>query len=303
MIMNAKKHFFKIKTNLEIIRKMGVVVPNGEYLCPICLTSFKESELSKLTEEDVPQASLGGSRITLTCRSCNSNCGALIDVHLLEALKTREQQEFLPNTDCNVSVMVDGQKLNAKLMVGENKDFHLLVDTKRNNPKIWDDFHNNKLIPNAIVDLQDTPLRHQQERIEAAIIKNAYLLLFAKTGFTILSHSYYDDFRNEILDPDHFQLPVRLWTQQDVTCLDGVFMSDNEGLKGFFVSFTLSLKKSYKFLVFIPIPNSNYNKVKEFLTNIMPGKRLKLILFDTNKDYLTDESVIKELRKWCGIDD
>lgn len=301
--MNTKNHFSRIKTNLEILRRIGVKVPDGDFLCPECFSPFNEYEISKLTEEDVPQASLGGSRITLTCRKCNSNSGALIDVHLQEALKAREQQEFLPNTDRKVSVMVDGQRLNAKLEVGENKDLKLVVDTKRNNPKVWDDFRENKLVPNAIVDLQDAPLKHQQERVEAAIIKNAYLLLFAQTGFTLLSHSYYDCFRNVILNPDNNQLPVRLWTMQNVSCPDGVFMSENEGLKGFFVSFTLSLKKNYKFLVFIPLPKCNYDEIKNSLTNIVPGKKIMLIPFDIHKDYLTDEIVIKELRKWCGLDD
>lgn len=301
--MNSNHHFSKIKTNLEVLRKIGAKIPNGEYLCPVCFRPFKESEIPMLTEEDVPQASLGGSRITLTCRSCNSNCGSSIDVHLLGAIKTLEQKEFIPNTDRKVSVLVDGQKLNAILRVKENKDIFLEVDTKRNNPKVWDDFRENKLVPNAIVDLQDAPLKHQQERVEAAIIKNAYLLLFAQTGFTLLSHSYYDCFRNVILNPDNNQLPVRLWTMQNVSCPDGVFMSENEGLKGFFVSFTLSLKKNYKFLVFIPLPKCNYDEIKNSLTNIVPGKKIKLIPFDIHKDYLTDEIVIKELRKWCGLDD
>lgn len=301
--MNSNHHFSKIKTNLEVLRKIGAKIPNGEYLCPVCFRPFKESEIPMLTEEDVPQASLGGSRITLTCRSCNSNCGSSIDVHLLGAIKTLEQKEFIPNTDRKVSVLVDGQKLNAILRVKENKDIFLEVDTKQNNPKVWDDFRENKLVPNAIVDLQDAPLKHQQERVEAAIIKNAYLLLFAQTGFTLLSHSYYDCFRNVILNPDNNQLPVRLWTMQNVSCPDGVFMSENEGLKGFFVSFTLSLKKNYKFLVFIPLPKCNYDEIKNSLTNIVPGKKIKLIPFDIHKDYLTDEIVIKELRKWCGLDD
>lgn len=303
LTMNSNHHFSKIKTNLEVLRKIGAKIPNGEYLCPVCFRPFKESEIPMLTEEDVPQASLGGSRITLTCRSCNSNCGSSIDVHLLGAIKTLEQKEFIPNTDRKVSVLVDGQKLNAILRVKENKDIFLEVDTKRNNPKVWDDFRENKLLPEAIVDLQDVPLKHQQERIEAAIIKNAYLLLFAKTGFSVLSHRYYDCFRNVILDPDNYQIPTRLWTMQNVACPDGVFMSENEGIKGLIISYTLSLKKSYKFLVFIPLPGYDYNEVKKALTNFVPGKIIKLIPFDTQKDYLTDEIVIKELRKWCGLDD
>ena len=299
--MNAKSHFSKIKTNLEILRGLGVDVPDGDYLCPECLTPFKENEISKLTEEDVPQASLGGSRITLTCRSCNSNSGSQIDVHLLEALKASEQKKFLPYTDRKVTVIADRKRLNAQLNIDESGNTFMVINTKRNNPKVWNDFRNNLLIPGLVVDVQDLPLKHKQERIEAAIIKNAYLLLFAKTGFTVLSHMYYDSFRNQILDPDKTYIPIRLWTMQEVDCPDGVFLYDNKGLKGFFIVFTLTLQQRYKFVVFIPVPNTDYEDVKIALESICPSKQVMLQQFDANKDCITDSTAIKELRNWCGI--
>ena len=61
--------------------------------------TFTEQEVRTiLTEEDVPQASLGGSRIILTCRQCNSTCGSEIDVHLYNAIKAREQR-FISTKD------------------------------------------------------------------------------------------------------------------------------------------------------------------------------------------------------------
>ena len=299
--MNAKSHFSKIKTNLEILRGIGVDVPDGDYLCPECLTPFKENEISKLTEEDVPQASLGGSRITLTCRSCKSNSGSQIDVHLLEAFKASEQKKFLPYTDRKVTVIADRKRLNAQLNIDESGDTFMVINTKRNNPKVWNDFRNKLLIPGLVVDVQDLPLKHKQERIEAAIIKNAYLLLFAKTGFTVLSHMYYDSFRNQILDPDKTYIPIRLWTMQEVDCPDGVFLYDNKGLKGFFIVFTLTLQQRYKFVVFIPVPNTDYEDVKIALESIGPSKQVMLQQFDANKDCITDSAAIKELRNWCGI--
>lgn len=299
--MNAKEHFSKIKTNLEILRNMGINVPAGDYVCPLCLSSFSETEHNELSEEDVPQASLGGERITLTCKNCNSNCGSQIDVHLQEALKASEQKKFLPHTDRKVKVIVDGKRLNAQLMINESNDILMVVDTKRNNPIIWDDFRENLLLPDSLVDVQDVPLRHKQERIEAAIIKNAYLLLFAKTGFTVLSHEYYNCFRDQIKDPDKSFLPVRLWTMQNVACPDGVFLYENKGLKGFFIVFTLNLQQSYKFFVFIPAPNTDYDEVKNVLEGIGAGTRVMFQQFDANKDYITDGAAIKELRKWCGI--
>ena len=62
----------KIHNNIKKLREFDIDI-QGDYLCPLCLKSFTKQEVRKiLTEEDVPQASLGGSRITLTCRQCNS---------------------------------------------------------------------------------------------------------------------------------------------------------------------------------------------------------------------------------------
>ena len=149
--------------------------------------------------------------------------------------------------------------------------------------------------------MQDAPLRHKKERIDAAIIKNAYLLLFAKTGFTILSHEYYDNFRNQITEPDNSFVPIRLWSIQNIECPNGVFLYESKRLKGFFVVFSLTLQQSYKFFVFIPVPNTGDEEIKEALYAIGPGKRFTLQHFDESKDYITDETAIKELRKWCGI--
>lgn len=86
--------FLRLKQILRFLGKIGSEVPDDDYLCLGYLTSFNKNEISKLRVEDVDQAFLGGSQIILTCRKCNSNCGAFIDVHLQEALKVREQLIF-----------------------------------------------------------------------------------------------------------------------------------------------------------------------------------------------------------------
>ena len=73
-------------SNLQYVKKNNC---NGDYLCPICLNEYSEQDVKNvLTEEDVPQKSLGGNRIALTCRKCNSRCGSDIDIHLLNAIFT-----------------------------------------------------------------------------------------------------------------------------------------------------------------------------------------------------------------------
>lgn len=59
--MNTKNHFSRIKTNLEILRRIGVKVPDGDFLCPECFSPFNEYEISKLTEE--------GRRSKIECKT------------------------------------------------------------------------------------------------------------------------------------------------------------------------------------------------------------------------------------------
>ena len=171
-------------SNLQYVKKNNC---NGDYLCPICLKEYSEQDVKNaLTEEDVPQKSLGGNRIALTCRKCNSRCGSDIDIHLLNAITTREHRLFLPCSERKIRIEKDGQLLNANLQIDEDRTIKLLVDTKRNKPDTWIDFHNNILLPNEVVNVEDVPLKRNERRISAALLKNAYLLLFAKTGYTFL---------------------------------------------------------------------------------------------------------------------
>ena len=75
--MDKISYYNKTHNNINNLRKLNVDI-QGDYLCPLCMKPFTKQEVRKiLTEEDVPQASLGGSRITLTCRQCNSTCASV----------------------------------------------------------------------------------------------------------------------------------------------------------------------------------------------------------------------------------
>lgn len=124
--MDKISYYNKTHNNINNLRKFNVDI-QGDYLCPLCMKPFTKQEVRKiLTEEDVPQASLGGSRITLTCRQCNSTCGSEIDVHLYNAIKAREQRLFLPKTNRKITVEKENQRLNAELIVEDNKDIKYL---------------------------------------------------------------------------------------------------------------------------------------------------------------------------------
>ena len=66
MNMDKKEYYIRMHSNLQYVKKNNC---NGDYLCPICLNEYSEQDVKNvLTEEDVPQKSLSGNRIALTCR-------------------------------------------------------------------------------------------------------------------------------------------------------------------------------------------------------------------------------------------
>lgn len=56
------------------------------YICPLCLRGFlpKALEADLLTVEHVPPKRLGGRRLVLTCRRCNSSAGAHLDHEMMK---------------------------------------------------------------------------------------------------------------------------------------------------------------------------------------------------------------------------
>ena len=276
MAMDKISYYNKIHNNINKLREFDIDI-QGDYLCPLCMKPFTEQEVRTiLTEEDVPQASLGGSRIILTCRQCNSTCGSEIDVHLYNAIKAREQRLFLPKTNRKVTVEKENQRLNAELIVEDNKS----------------------LLPDEIIDIADHPLKRDKRRIGAALIKNAYLLLFAKTGYSFLTDSYYDDLRLQIANPEVFYLPERLWTAQNISLDDGIYLTQDNRYRGFFVIYTLKLQQIYRVCVLIPTPLIPFLSAVKELEKINAGTSLRILkLPDLN--YLQDSNAINRLRDWC----
>lgn len=297
--MDRKKYIESMHNNLGFLKLKGIV-PNDSYMCPLCMQSFSLEEVrTKLTEEDVPQASLGGKRIALTCRNCNSTCGHTIDVNLLNAIISNEQRKYLPLTNRKVRVLHDNQRLNAQLRIDANRNMFLEIDTKCNNPKLWEKYRENVLKENALVNLQDVQLKRDERFISAALLKNAYLLLFAKTGYTFLSDSYYDDLRKQIRTPKPYILPERLWTMQDLNVDDGIYLCKDNRLRGFFVIYTLSKMLRYRVCAFIPVPNVPYIAAAYNLREIDAYCRIRIERLPDYMDFLNNSNDILRLRKWC----
>lgn len=298
--MDKRSHYYNCRKNLSLLRGGQLLSPQEDYICPLCMKSFPSGiENGLLTEEDVPQKSLGGQRITLTCKKCNNTCGTKIDIHLLEAIKGIEQRAFLPGTNRRVSVNHEGKRLNAFLEVVGTNDFLLNVNTKWNDPKVWEDYRAHILLEKNIINVQDAPLKRNLRRISSALLKNAYLILYARTGYTFLADVFYNNLRRQIMEPEPFILPERLWTFQNVSVPDGIYLTRDNRYRGFFVVYSLYLQNTYRVCVLIPTPNVGYLQACYELQKINSGTHIHVCRLPENLDFLCDLDAINQLRRWC----
>ena len=129
--MNKSKQkklaLFKIfSKNLEWVKEHPSIsfkpdFSNG-YICPMCFEVFYEKDLdislpNFLTYEDIPPSSLGGKKLALSCKNCNSKSGHELDVHLLKNLLETDAKMFLPNSKGATRLNLDGNNMNAIINV------------------------------------------------------------------------------------------------------------------------------------------------------------------------------------------
>ena len=109
------------------------------YLCPICMIAYDIEHLASLTLEHVPQKSIGGKRICLTCVNCNNQSGHEIDAHLHKrervvsfAKATTGKGEYkgtvrneMRGTSTNANIVFKDNQLNIIAPIGiNNPDDH-----------------------------------------------------------------------------------------------------------------------------------------------------------------------------------
>lgn len=104
--------------------------------------------------------------------------------------------------------------------------------------------------------------------------------------------------RLQIANPEVFYLPERLWTAQNISLDDGIYLTQDNRYRGFFVIYTLKLQQIYRVCVLIPTPLIPFLSAVKELEKINAGTSLRILkLPDLN--YLQDSNAINRLRDWC----
>ncbi len=310
---NRKQQLFdKFSQQLSLLKENGLLdielAFNKTYICPICLRQFSEEALVAdgtmdfLTEEDAPPASLGGTRIALTCKRCNSECGHKIDFQLKELLEYDENRRFVPGKAQFGTIDFQGKPVTVQIVSeggGQLKAIHKL---KTNNPQTLKAFIASVKSGSTLV------FNHKRHRLDSrkinyAILKTNYIITFSKFGYIFLLDPAYDIIRRQILHPEEKFISHDLSVyNNDLRPYVGTHYVLTPKLKGIFNIFSLATKFSQRtYGAFLPVPTI---PLPTFVQEARKRTQGQSLLFDKSNydasvDLFTDVASMRKIKTWA----
>lgn len=289
--------YTKFITHIELLRNNDIVTETDDnYICPICLRRFSKEQMMELSLEDAPQASLGGRKIAITCKNCNNSSGHTVDIHLVNYLKRLDELDFIEGSDRRIEIINNGKTINADLEVGSNKDLKVIIPQKINNPQFLQEHIDNTREGN-IIDIKNKTIDIDLKKVSTAILKNAYIILFSQFGYSFLLDKHYNRIREQIQNPLKYIVPD-LWTRQHILLRDGIYLSNDNRYRGFFIIFSCQYQtiRKHRFCCFVPTPLMPYEAAYYYFKEYEPSTPIHMQTI--SGDYLTNVDNIKALTNW-----
>lgn len=304
--------FDKYAGNLNFLNENGKIemdlaLTAGDYICPICFNKFTKADLQQnsknpLTLEDAPPKSLGGSQIVLTCESCNNNLGKDIDWHLTERLKELDFKHKITGAEQKGKFTLNGLTINGKIEVHENKVTKAVLSKKNNNPILLEKYINLiKSKKNSKPFWKRQSTRVDPKKLQIALLKNAYLLLFEKFGYSFLFDKEYDRIREQLLKPEMDVYPLNCWFHGPFPKERiGVPFITEKNMESIFTLFELKTKLSNRlFGVVLPLSSSKIEKtITELNSRFLKEKQFAVEMMSFTDDYLTNLKSLNLLLDW-----
>ncbi len=278
------------------------------YICPICLVHFSEEALNTqianfLTFEDVPPVSLGGKANILTCKACNNTCGSEIDVHLTKRMKEWDDHKFLPGTEARVKIEFNGKVVQTEICVQADGTMVAKNKMKNNHPQILSDYI--KSISgenNAIINLKFIPKNIDPERLQVALLKIGYLMIFQKFGYAFILDPVFNQIRAQLKNPDERIYPSKFWAYGPFPNHSlGTPIITEKGLESIAAIFDLKTKEQRRFMVLIPLTLKPIEEVlDDFHSRFDAEDNVVIEMCMTHDDNLRDINAIKHFEKWVA---
>jgi len=311
--------FDKYSANLDLLISEGFLPGftkkfEQTYVCPICLTHFSEADLdvtlkNHLTLEDAPPVSLGGRADTLTCKSCNNGCGTGIDNHLVERMREMDREQFIPGAIFEAWFKMGALKVKGLISVMKDGKHKVKFDLKHNNPKILKPFLEHVDSQKATGDAILKPILPESsvdvKKLQLALLKSGYMLIFSKFGYSFILDSAYDRIREQLLNPESNIYPTNFWFHHfSLKEIPDVPFIIETGLESIMPTFSLSTNISMRvFYTIIPLNTKPIEIVIDELQKRFATQKtldIEMYGFSTQVDYLSDTDAIKYMIDWIN---
>lgn len=317
--IKRKGIFDKYSANLDLLASEGLLpglIKKYEktYICPICLNHFSENDLdislkNHLTLEDAPPVSLGGTSNTLTCKSCNNGCGTNIDKHLVDRMREMDKEQFVPGAIFEAWFNMGALKVKGLISVMKDGKHKVKFDLKHNNPQILKQFLEHvdsesakggyilkPILPDSKIDVK---------KLQLALLKSGYMLVFSKFGYAFILDKAYDRVREQLLNPEKEIYPTNFWFHHfSLKEIPDVPFIIEKGLQSIMPTFALSTNLSLRvFYTIIPLNTKPIESVIDELQKrfqIQKTLDIEMYGFSNRVDYLSDIDAIKYMLDWIN---
>ena len=297
--MSKASLYTKFNGHLQLLRTEEMASGlTGDYICPLCLTSYTQQEVNTdtITIEHAPQNALGGHEKALTCKECNNGAGSEIDCHLVNLIERLEFKEQVDGSKKEGSFEVSGQRIHGSLTYN-NGNCELRLPIRSNDTRInlgglmttGDEF-----------EFEGKKIKYNADCGIAAMLKNAYILLFERIGYPILASAHYDILRNYINDPYNNFLPRPLCRIEPSSPINyGVYLFQRDRVKGFVVVYSVIKNTTEKVFVFLPALTTSFAQTAGVLRDAENSRAIITRQLPSTADYLSDMDKAKALIHWA----
>ncbi|WP_431242102.1 hypothetical protein ACQ9BO_19505 [Flavobacterium sp. P21] len=177
-----------------------------------------------------------------------------------------------------------------------------LIYQKNNNPATLEEYI--KLINGKGIKKpywRPTPTRVDPKKLQIAIIKNAYILMFERFGYAFLFDKEYDRIREQLLNPESDIYPLKCWFQGPFPEERiGVPFITEKNLESIFVLFKLTTKLRKRiFGVVLPLSGAKIEKtILELNNRFVDQQQFAVNMMSFTDDYLTNLESVNLLLKY-----
>lgn len=241
------------------------------FICPLCLHTYAIGN-TELTLEHVPPESVGGKPILITCKACNSNRGADIDVCLMNELEIVHNLTHLDTIPQKTKLAFNGVEINAQTTFSKTDGFKLMISPDNNNPIEFEGFMTE--VKNAkegykikiVADI--TNRKRDYDLANVALLKSAYLMAFHELGYMYVLNANTNIIRAQIQNPkknvigNAFIIDSKNGVIENLS--DGVYYAQLNNVGCVIVIMELKLRQSeikHRKAIVLPHPKDSHGQI------------------------------------------